>query len=308
MTESRYHAKCEGKCCGLCCTRIENLGVSKGPVDILENVNIHIHCGELTAIIGPNGGGKSTLLKALLGEVPHTGQLKYLDSNGSRSSQPVIGYVPQHLSFDIGTPASVSDLFVASLSKKPAWLLKPRSVRKRAIEGLRKVKAEHLLDRRLGALSGGELQRVLLAMALDPVPNLLLLDEPVSGIDQGGLELFYNTVAELRRNYDLSIILVSHDFDLVSRYADRVILLNRTVITNGTPQEVFGNENTLKAFGITGFFAGLRGNEENSNGGDSECGENDETGCNIDGKCGCDYKCGITDECSSCNKGDSDNA
>lgn len=281
MTEKRYHAKCEGKCCGLCCTRIENLGVSKGPVEILENVNIHIHCGELTAIIGPNGGGKSTLLKALLGEVPHSGQLKYLDSRGGRS-QPVIGYVPQHLSFDTGTPASVSDLFVASMSKKPAWLLRPRSVRKRAVEGLRKVKAEHLLDRRLGALSGGELQRVLLALALDPVPNLLLLDEPVSGIDQGGLELFYNTVAELRRNYDLSIILVSHDFELVSRYADRVILLNRTVIASGTPEEVFGSENTLRTFGITGFFTGVCKKDEN--GGSTAGG------------------------CTDCDKGGSDNA
>ena len=288
MTESRYHTKCEGKCCGFCCTRIEKLGVSKGSVEILENVNIHIHCGELTAIIGPNGGGKSTLLKALLGEVPHSGQLKYLDSNGSRTGQPVIGYVPQHLSFDTGTPASVSDLFVASLSKSPAWLLKPRSVRKRAIEGLRKVKAEHLLDRRLGALSGGELQRVLLALALDPVPNLLLLDEPVSGIDQGGLELFYNTVAELRRNYDLSIILVSHDFDLVSHYADRVILLNRTVIASGTPQEVFGNENTMMTFGITSLFTGA---SQSNN-----------------GKCDADHQCSIADGCFDSDKEDSDNA
>ncbi len=279
MTENRYNTKCEGKCCGLCCTRIENLGVSKGPVEILENVNIHIHCGELTAIIGPNGGGKSTLLKALLGEFPHSGQLKYLDSKGGRSSQPVIGYVPQHLSFDTGTPASVSDLFVASLSKKPAWLLRPHSIRKRAMEGLEKVKAEHLIDRRLGALSGGELQRVLLALALDPVPNLLLLDEPVSGIDQGGLELFYNTVAELRRNYDLSIILVSHDFDLVSRYADRVVLLNRTVITSGTPEEVFSNGDTLKAFGITGFFNGLCKNDK-SNDINAGSGSGDEGGGN----------------------------
>lgn len=284
MTENCSNSKCEGKCCGLCCTKIENLGVTKGLVEILENVNIHIHCGELTAIIGPNGGGKSTLLKALLGEIPHSGQLKYLDSKGGHSGQPVIGYVPQHLSFDTGTPASVSDLFVASLSKKPAWLLKPRSVRKRAMEGLEKVKAQHLIDRRLGALSGGELQRVLLALALDPVPNLLLLDEPVSGIDQGGLELFYNTVAELRRNYDLSIILVSHDFDLVSQYADRVVLLNRTVITSGTPSEVFSDENTLKTFGITGFFAGIRKNDEKSCNMDCESCDN-EKGSNMDREC-----------------------
>jgi len=233
---------------------------------ILENVNMHIHCGELTAIIGPNGGGKSTLLKALLGEIPHSGVLKYLDAGGDRSGQPVIGYVPQHLDFDTGTPVSVSDLFVACLSKKPGWLLKPRSIRRRAEEDLARVKAEHLLDRRLGALSGGELQRVLLALALDPVPNLLLLDEPVSGMDQGGLELFYTTVAELRQNYDLSIILVSHDFDLVSRYADRVVLLNRTVITSGTPQQVFSDEKTLRTFGITRLFTGTAGKEEEGEG------------------------------------------
>ena len=253
------HLKCEGQCCGLCCTKIENFGVAKGPVRILQDVNIHIHCGELTAIIGPNGAGKSTLLKALLGEVPHTGELKYLDSKGSRSDKPLIGYVPQQLSFDTGTPTSVLDLFTACRSKMPAWLFKPGSVKKRAEAGLSKVKAEHLIDRRLGALSGGELQRVLLALALDPIPNLLLLDEPVSGIDQGGLELFYNTVSELRQNYDLSIILVSHDLELVSKYADRVVLLNKTVISSGTPAQVFSDERTRKSFGIPLYLPGSDG-------------------------------------------------
>ncbi len=250
MAEHRNQTKCEGECCGLCCTKIENFGVTKGSICILENVNIHIHCGELTAIIGPNGAGKSTLLKALLGDVPHTGELRYLNSKGDRSSQPLIGYVPQKLSFDSGTPTSVLDLFIAGGSNIPAWLFRPRNAKKRAIEGLKKVKAEHLIDRKLGALSGGELQRVLLALALDPIPNLLLLDEPESGIDQGGLELFYNTVSELRRNYDLSIILVSHDLELVSKYADRVVMLNRTVISSGTPQQVFSDERTRKAFGV----------------------------------------------------------
>lgn len=247
------HVKCEGECCGLCCTKIENFGVARGPMVILENVNIHIHCGELTAIIGPNGAGKSTLLKALLGEVPHTGELKYLDSKGSKSDKPLIGYVPQQLSFDRSSPTSVLDLFIASRSRMPAWIFKPASVKKKALEGLSKVKAEHLTDRRLGALSGGELQRVMLALALDPVPNLLLLDEPVSGIDQGGLELFYNTVSELRQNFDLSIILISHDLDLVAKYADRVVLLNKTVINSGTPKQVFSDERTMKSFGISCF-------------------------------------------------------
>jgi zinc transport system ATP-binding protein len=251
MAVNGRHEKCEDKCSRFCCTKIENFSVTRGTVRILENVSIHIHCGELTAIIGPNGAGKTTLLKAILGEVPHTGELKYLDSSGSRSGRPLIGYVPQRISFDTDAPASVLDLFIACMSKIPAWLHKPGNVRKKAVEDLSKVKAEHLVDRRLGALSGGEMQRVLLALALDPVPNLLLLDEPSSGIDRGGLELFYNTVSEVRQNYDLSIILVSHDFELVAKYADRVVLLNRTVISSGTPEQVFNDERTMKLFGAT---------------------------------------------------------
>jgi len=270
--------KCEGECCGLCCTKIENFGVTKGSVRILEDVNIHIHCGELTAIIGPNGAGKSTLLKALLGEVQHTGELRYLDSKGSRSNKPVIGYVPQQLSFDTGTPTSVLDLFIACGSKIPAWLFKPAGIRKRAMEGLAKVKAEHLIDRRLGALSGGEMQRVMLALALDPVPNLLLLDEPSSGIDQGGLELFYNTVSELRKKFDLSIILVSHDLELVAKHADRVIMLNRTVISSGTPVQVFSDERAMRSFGVSSFlpgFGGIGKEDRGENSSSPECKCND---------------------------------
>jgi zinc transport system ATP-binding protein len=252
MENTRHDcAQCGGNCCGLCCTRIENFGIIIGKNRILEDVNLHIHCGELTAVIGPNGAGKSTLLKAILGETKHTGELKFLDAKGTHSGSPLIGYVPQHLNFDPGTPTSVLDVFIACRTANPIWLRVPKRMRDRAYESLARVKAEHLMDRRLGALSGGELQRVLLALALDPVPDLLLLDEPVSGIDQKGLELFYNTVSEIREKYDLSIILVSHDLDLVFRYADRVILLNRTVISSGTPAEVFGDERTIKLFGMS---------------------------------------------------------
>jgi zinc transport system ATP-binding protein len=103
----------------------------------------------------------------------------------------------------------------------------------------------------LGALSGGELQRVLLALALDPVPDLLLMDEPVSGIDQNGLQMFYETVSDLRENYDLSIILVSHDLNLVAQYADRVVFLNnKTVESCGSPKEVFNDKKVVEIFGI----------------------------------------------------------
>jgi zinc transport system ATP-binding protein len=244
------YACSETECQRLCCTKIENFGVSIGHNPIFQDVNIHIHCGELTALIGTNGAGKSTLLKAILGEVKHSGTLKYLDAKGAHSGNPVIGYVPQYLSFDLSTPTSVLDLFMVCLSNQPAWFTSSKRIRERVIKNLTRVKAEYLIDRRLGALSGGELQRVLLALALDPIPDLLLLDEPVSGIDHNGLELFYDIVSELRANYDLSIILVSHDLDLVARYADRVILLDGTVICNGTPDEVFHDEKTRKIFGM----------------------------------------------------------
>ncbi len=240
-----------GACGCLCCTRIERFGVVLGKEEILKDVNLHIHCGELTAIIGRNGAGKSTLLKAILGEIPHTGELTFLDEKNKRTGTPLVGYVPQKLEFDSSSPISVYDLFAAALSAKAVWFFRPKKLWEAVRQSLQVVEAGHLLERRLGALSGGELQRVLLALALVPLPDLLLLDEPVSGVDQMGLQLFYKTVSSLRKNYDLSIILVSHDLSLVAEYADRVALINNnTVECIGTPQEVFCNTITRDAFGL----------------------------------------------------------
>lgn len=246
--ESIFH---KGKSCGaLCCTKIENFGVTLGKTEILSDVSLHIHCGELTAIIGPNGAGKSTLLKAMLGEIKHTGVLKYMDANGTMNKIPLIGYVPQYLNFDSGSPTSVLDLFMSCKSSFPTWLYTPKKLVKYVEERLDIVKAAHLSKRRLGELSGGELQRVLLSLALEPIPALLLLDEPVSGIDHNGLELFYETVSDLRNKYDLSIILISHDLDLVCKYADRVILLNSTVLANGKPADVFKSDSFYDVFSL----------------------------------------------------------
>jgi len=246
--------------CGLCCTKINNLGVTLGKTEILRDVNIHIHCGELTVLIGPNGAGKSTLLKAVLGEIPHTGELSFVDARGSDAKRPLIGYVPQRLEFDSGSPISVLDLFTVSLTGKPAWLIKPGSLQRRVTENLTRVQAAHLINRRLGDLSGGELQRVLLALALDPVPDLLLLDEPVSGIDRQGMELFYNLVSEIRHQFDLSIILVSHDLALVSEYADRVIFLNKTVIYSGKPAGLLLDNSLAQTLG-SAWLKGLYGSQ-----------------------------------------------
>ncbi len=245
--DREYQAK--NHFCGLCCTKIENFAVTRGNTEILKDINLHIHCGELTALIGPNGAGKSTLLKAILGEIPHQGELKYLDYRDQHAGKPIIGYVPQRLDFDAGSPLSVLDLFGASRSNTPVWLTHSRQLRKHTREILARMQADKLVDRRLGDLSGGELQRILLALALDPLPDLLLLDEPVSGIDRLGLEMFFRKVADLRSEYDLSIILVSHDLQLVAQYADRVVFLNQIVQCVGSPEEVFNNEKAIQTFG-----------------------------------------------------------
>ena len=245
-----HRASSGGDCAKLCCTKIEDFSVRIGRTDIFSHVNIHIHCGQLTALIGPNGAGKSTLLRAILGEVPHTGLLHYVDAKGKHTGHPVIGYVPQYLRFDVSSPTSVLDLFMACLSSRPVWLCSSKKLRPRVLKSLERVKAAYLIDRRLGALSGGELQRVLLALALDPMPDLLLLDEPVSGVDQNGLELFYDIVAELREKEDMAIILISHDLNLVASHADQVVLLDKEVVCSGTPEEVFGDARTKKIFGM----------------------------------------------------------
>lgn len=250
MNKTHGISTCQQQCCRLCCTKIENFGVTIGNTIILKDVNLHIHCGELTAIIGPNGAGKSTLIKALLGEMSHTGNLNYVRAQNTAAQLPIMGYVPQSLNLDSTSPTSVLDLFISSFSNYPSWLIKREKEVERVKQRLSVVKADHLINRRLGALSGGELQRVLLALALDPIPDILLLDEPLSGIDQSGMELFYETVSALRLSYDLSIILVSHDLDMVQKYADRVVLINQTVLKVGSPDEVFQSQSFYDTFSL----------------------------------------------------------
>jgi zinc transport system ATP-binding protein len=237
--------------CGECCTRLESLGVTLNGHCVLDDVTLHLHCGELTALVGPNGAGKSTLLRTLLGEVPHTGEIHFLPVFGhGREDAPAIGYVPQQLDFDRYSPLSVQDVFSCALSSGPVALWHSGRVRLKARDALAAVEAEHLLDRRLGRLSGGELQRVLLALSLTPVPNLLLLDEPVSGIDLAGRGLFYRIVSDLRQRFDLSILMVSHDLAGVTEVSDRIIFLDRRVVCSGPPAKVIAHPEVRRAFGL----------------------------------------------------------
>lgn len=233
---------------GFCCTKVSDLSVVLNHELILDKINLHFHCGELTAIIGPNGAGKSTLLKALIGVIPHTGTLHYHDAKGKRSEKPQLGYVPQEFSFDKEAPVSVLDFMVSCRFHFPVWFHIPAGIKHKIEHSLGEVKAENLIEKKLGALSGGEMQRVLLSLALDPVPNILLLDEPLAGVDQAGAAVFYQIVSDLRKKYDLSILLVSHDLDNVRQVADRVVLLNKSVLLCDTPDLVFSSQEFASVF------------------------------------------------------------
>ena len=228
--------------CRLCRIEVDNLSVRRDGQMLISDVNLHIHCGELTALIGTNGAGKTTLLRALLGQIEYKGDIRHLTGDGRPAAAVRTGYVPQQLEFDHSSPVSVQDFLAAAFSSRPVFLGISRRVREMARQALMRTHSEHLADRPLGALSGGELPRVLLALALTPQPDLLILDEPVSGMDENGLETFYQTVNELKKRNHMAILLVSHDLDVVRRYADQVALMQGTVIEQGTPERVFASK------------------------------------------------------------------
>ena len=234
-----------------CCLRVEKLSVKIGNDEILKNAELHVHCGELAALIGPNGAGKSTLLKAILGQRDYTGVIAF-SQPGQRSKKPRIGYVPQSPSFDPSEPISVADLFACCMSRRPAFLGLSKSMRQTVKTCLQRVHGEDLIDKRVGTLSGGELQRVLLALALEPIPNILILDEPLSGVDVEGMETLMDMLDEIRKTYDLSILMTTHDFSMLPRYADQVVLIDRTVLIQGKPEAVLNSAEFSHAFHMKG--------------------------------------------------------
>ena len=243
-----------GDCGHSCCLRVENLNVEIGENSILKDVNLHVHCGQMVALIGPNGAGKSTFLKAILGQREYRGIIAFSEP-GQRSQKPRIGYVPQSPAFDPSDPVSVADLFSCCLSSRPAFLGQSKNQRKHILECLDRVHGTDLLDKRVGTLSGGELQRVLLALALEPMPNILILDEPLSGVDVEGMETLMDMLDEIRKTYDLSILMTTHDFTMLERYADMVVLIDHDVVAMGSPAQVLNSPQFRETFHMKGGLA-----------------------------------------------------
>lgn len=209
------------------------LGVSRSGRTILSNVDIDVHAGEILTLIGPNGSGKTTLVRTLLGlEAPDTGELR-------RARGLVVGYVPQRFDIDHAIPMTVT-----------RFLSLGSGDRRDQIERvLAEVGASSTSNQQLGALSGGELQRVLLARALLNKPRLLVLDEPVRGVDYVGEAELYTLIEKLRDTRSLGVLLVSHDLHVVMAQANRVVCLNRHVCCSGVPETVAQHPEYVRLFG-----------------------------------------------------------
>jgi len=228
----------------------ENVCVELGGVHILDNVSASVPHGSCTAIVGPNGSGKTTLLLALLGQVHYKGEIKTTSATLGAGPLPRLGYVPQHLDFDRGLPLTVREFMVMGQQRLPLWFGCRAQHLQRAQALLTAVRADNLASRRLGALSGGEMQRVLLALALQQQPELLILDEPAAGVDFQGELLFCEILEELRREHGFTQLMVSHDLATVMHHATHVICLNRKVAAQGPPAEVLTQRNLAAIFGM----------------------------------------------------------
>jgi zinc transport system ATP-binding protein len=237
---------------------IEAVSVRLDGVSILENVSVSVPMGKLSVLIGPNGAGKTTLLMAMLGLVPYSGRIRFCACGPHGSGVPRVGYVPQRLDFDRAAPISVLDFLCLSRRCRPLFLGCSRRTADSARAALERVGMARLAGRFLGRLSGGELQRVLLAQVLQDDPHVILLDEPVSGVDAAGEQLFLEIVRQITGSGERTVLMVSHDISVVAERAEHVIALNRTVTSQGAPAEVMTTENLLRLFGVRLHFVGAR--------------------------------------------------
>jgi zinc transport system ATP-binding protein len=237
---------------------IHNLGVELGGTRILAGVNACIAQGKITALIGLNGSGKTTLLRAMLKEVPYSGVIEFRCGHDHSLQRPEqVGYVPQKLRMEANLPLSVRDLLALALQRRPLFFGISARLEQKLTGMLAQVGSpRELLDRPVDKISGGELQRVLLALALHPSPELLLLDEPAAGIDFQDQEKFYDLIARLNRERGVTILLVSHDLSVVSKHAQHVLCLkDGRIQCEGLPQTVLTDEVMKETFGAgAGFY------------------------------------------------------
>lgn len=251
---------------------VNNLNVAIGGKSILEQVTFDLPKGGFMAILGPNGGGKSTLIRCLLGLQAFQGQVRF-NGTGDHAGSPdpahgiaptgsgktTVGYVPQIKTLDRTFPARANELVATALYKKWPWSIKSGD-RQIVEEGLRRVGADHLCNQQIRNLSGGELQRVYLARAIIGNPRVLILDEPSAGVDLVGASDLLEIVESYRKEMGATVIMVTHDWEVAFHHASHVLVLKTNQISFGPAEEALTESAIREAFGHVGHSHGvLRG-------------------------------------------------
>jgi len=236
---------------------LENVTVAFGRTVALQDVSLHVRRGEFVGIVGPNGSGKTTLLRTVLGLVrPVRGQVRVLGTAIDRlgSVRHRLGYVPQLASIDVRFPVHVIDVVLMGRYGQIGLLRRPSAAdRDAARAALARVGMADLADRQIGQLSGGQRQRVLIARALAVEPEILLLDEPATGVDPVTSNSLYELLNQLHEE-GITILMVSHDVGVVSEYVDQVACLNRRLVVHGRPEEVLTTEVVEGCYGCGAMF------------------------------------------------------
>ena len=257
MMQKTENVLAEHRNCACCqdhpvAVNVQSLSAKLGGVQILDNVSFHVPQGVCTAIVGPNGAGKTTLVRAILGDLEHTGKILFRQKENGEFSEkrPLFGYVPQRLQFDRLLPLTVMEFLACSFQRRPVFFGISGAFRKTAETYLADVDCSSVRDRKMGALSGGELQRVLLALALMRKPEILILDEPAAGVDFKGEKLCCELLETFRKKQGFTQIMVSHDLSTVAAHAAHVVCVNHQVFAQGDPEKVLTSRALMDTFGL----------------------------------------------------------
>lgn len=218
------------------------VGLTLGNTRVLEDVSFSVRAGSIHCIVGSNGGGKTSLVRSLLGQMPHTGSIAVRWQEGR-----AIGYVPQVLDFDRSLPVTVADFMALSGQRRPAFLGLSKSRRQQVDEALQRLGLQHRRRTLIGSLSGGERQRLLFAQAMIPEPSLLVLDEPTAGVDLSGEDIIEAAIREFARGGG-TVLWINHDLAQVRAVADAMTCINRRVVLDGPPREVLASEQAARLF------------------------------------------------------------
>lgn len=217
---------------------VKNLGVKFDNQEVLKNLSLSVHKEDVLAIVGPNGAGKSVFFRALLGLIPYSGKINW-------APELKISYVPQRFNIDKELPLSVKEFF--GFKKKNH----DEVVHALKVVGITDEHHidKHILNQRLGWLSGGQLQRLLIAWSILDKPDVLLFDEPTAGIDASGEETIYNLLKKLKDQKSMTILLISHDLNIVYKYANNVVCINKDMVCYGEPSVVLDPASLAKLYG-----------------------------------------------------------